>query len=67
MPFQLPCGVNMESGVIDVEKVTQKHIEVLLAEGKQSSLQENDCMYRLTHELVCGFISSNEWKNIFLI
>ena len=32
MPFQLSTGVNLESGFINIEKVTQKHIKILLAE-----------------------------------
>ena len=34
MPFQLSTGVNLESGFINIEKVTQKHIKMLLAEQK---------------------------------
>ena len=67
MPFQLFTGVNLESGFINIEKVTQKHIKILLAEEKQNSLRTNDYKYRLKHESLHGFLSSNEWKNIFLI
>ena len=52
---------------INIEKVTQKHIKMLLAEEKLNSLQANDYKYRLKYESVHGFLSSNEWKNIFLI
>ena len=67
MPFQLSTGVNLESGFINIEKVTQKHIKILLAEEKLNSFQANDYKYRLKHESVHGFLSSNEWNNMFLI
>ena len=67
IPFQLSTGVNLESGFINIEKVTQKHIKILLAEEKLNSLRANDYKYRLKYESVHGLLSSNEWKNIFLI
>ena len=67
MPFQLSTGVNLESGFINIENVTQKHIKILLAEEKLNSLQANNYKYRLKHESVHGLLLSNEWKNIFLI
>ena len=67
MPFQLSTDVNLESGFINIEKVTQKHIKILLAEEKLNSLRANDYKYKIKHESVYGFLSSNEWKNIFLI
>ena len=67
MPFQLSTGVNLESGFINIEKVTKKHIKILLAEEKLNSLRANEYKYRLKHESVHGFFSSNEWKNILLI
>ena len=36
-------------------------------EEKLNLLQANDYKYRLKHESFHGFLSSNEWKNIFLI
>ena len=67
MPFQLSTSVNLESGFINIEKVTQKHIKMLLGEEKLNSLGAHDYKCRLKHELVHGFLSSNEWKNTFLI
>ena len=64
MPFQLSTGVNLESGFINMEKVTQKHIKILLAKEKLNLLRANDYKYRLKHESVHGLLSSNEWKNI---
>ena len=45
IPFQLSTGVNLESGFINIEKVTQKHIKILLAEEKLNSLRANDYKY----------------------
>ena len=59
MPFQLSTGVNLESGFINIEKVNQKHIKILLAEKKLNSLRSNDYKYRIKHESVHGFLSSN--------
>ena len=67
MSFQLSTGVNLESGFISIEKLTQKHTKILLAEKQLNSLRANNYEYRLKHESVHGFLSSNEWKNILLI
>ena len=60
MPFQLSTGVKLGSGFINIEKVTQKNIKILLVEEKLNSLRANDYKYRLKHESVLGFPSSNE-------
>ena len=67
MLFQLPTGMNLESFFINIEKVIQKHIKMLLAEQKLNSLLANDYKYRIKHESVHGLLLSDEWKNIFLI
>ena len=67
MPFQLSTGVNLESGFINIEKLTQKHTKILLAEKQLNSLMANDYEYRLKYVSVHRFLSSNEWKNILLI
>ena len=60
MAFQLSTGVNLESGFINIEKVTQKYIKIMLVEEKLNSLQANGYKYRLKHESVHGFLLSNE-------
>ena len=67
MPVQLSTGVNLESGFINIAKVTQKHIKILLEKEELNSHRANDYKYRIKHESVHGVLSSNEWKNIFLI
>ena len=66
-PIVLSCGLNVKTTFVNVENMTQKHVNMVLAERKRLSLEDSDYKYKIKHQLTQGFISDEERKAIFLI
>ncbi len=66
-PFTIPCGMYVNESFITIDEVKQRHIKVILANQKLCSLKANEYRFRIKHELIHGFIATEDWEQIFLV
>ena len=61
------CGLHINSSFINIEKVTQKQVKLVLSEKKLRPLKESDYKYKMKHESIQGPITDKEWESIFMV
>ena len=66
-PLAFSCGLHINSSFINIEKVTQKQVKLVLSEKKPRAPKESDHKYKMKHESIQGLITDKEWESIFMV
>ena len=66
-PLEFSCGLHINSSFVNIEKVTQKQVKLVLSEKKLQSLKESDYKYKMKHESIQGTITDKGWESIFMV
>ena len=57
----------MRSNYITINDLLPRQVKLLIKEEKLASLDLSDHKYKAKHEHIHGFLSEEEWENIFLL